>query len=280
MRLAQELDAAILSIDSMQVYRGMDIGTAKPSPEEMARVTHYQVDVADPTVEYAVATFQADARRQLREHDGQVIVAGGSGLHMRAVLDPLQFPPHDSGVREAIRSQPLDDQVAELVAADPVAGDWVDLANPRRVERAVEVLRLTGMTPSQRATDPHAERVRRYEPEIPFHAFGVDPGDDLEARVRVRIDAMLSAGWLDEVASLSLGPTAEQAVGYRELADVVAGTTTLEEASEQIVRSTLALAKRQRTFFRRDPRITWLDWHPDEATRYAALRAAVDKVRA
>lgn len=262
----------------MQVYRGMDIGTAKPSAEEQARVPHFMVDVADPTDTYTVATFQQVARDALKSHEGRLLVVGGSGLHMRAVLDPLDFPPHDPDVRAAVAGMSDDARVAELLEADPAAAEVIDMRNPRRVERAVEVLRITGLTPSVRFNHPNAQQVREYVPLIPFHAFGIDPGDRLEARARARVSKMLDHGLMDEVAGLELGETAGQAVGYKQLRPVVEGKAQLAAAVEDIVRATLALAKRQRTFFRRDPRITWLPWADTLDGRYVALRAAVDKV--
>jgi tRNA dimethylallyltransferase len=137
----------------------------------------------------------------------------------------------------------------------------VDLANPRRVVRAVEVLRLTGRTPSQRATSPEAAAVRDYLPSRPVKMFGVDRGGGLAASIERRFDAMLEAGLLDEVRRLAghMGRTASQAVGYKELAPVSSGAVSLAEGRRAAIRATLQLAKRQRTFFRRDPRIQWLD---------------------
>lgn len=262
----------------MQVYRGMDIGTAKPTVEQQLRVPHYMIDIADPSDPYTVAEFQARARRHLREHEGRVIIAGGSGLHMRAVVDPLVFPPQDTEMRAKIDAMSLDDMTAELLAGDPSAADVVDLNNPRRVQRALEILRLTGETPSERARHADAVDVANYKSHIPFSGFGIDPGEGLAQRVADRVDAMLEAGLVAEVSSLELGRTAGQAVGYKEMAPVISGEWSTEEARAELTRSTMALAKRQRTFFRRDPRISWLDWHDSSEIRYATLRSEVDKV--
>lgn len=253
----------------MTVYRGMDVGTAKPTPEDRARVAHAMVDVADPEEPYSVARFQREARAAMVAWDGPVLLVGGSGLHMRAVVDPLRFPPSDASLRAEIEDLPDEEVRRLLLAADPSAGDHVDLANRRRTVRALEILRLTGMTPSARAADPLRRAVAAYEPEIPFTGFGVDPGARLPERVAARVEGMRRRGLLAEVASLRsrLGPTASEAVGYRQLIGVVDGKTSVEEGFAAVHRATLALAKRQRTFFRRDPRISWLPDPPSAAER-------------
>jgi tRNA dimethylallyltransferase len=264
----------------MQVYRGMDIGTAKPTPEDRARVPHHLVDMVDPEEDFTVARFQSAGRSVLAGLDAAgvpALVAGGSGLHFRALVDPLDFPPSDAAVRALFDALDPEQAAAVLVEEDPGAADHVDLGNPRRVTRALEIMELTGATPSQRAVSPAGRAVRSYEAEIPVAAVGLDPGDGLEERVRRRTDAMLAAGLLDEVRRLGsrLGLTARQAVGYKELLPVVAGEATLDEGREAMIRATLALAKRQRTYFRRDPRIRWLAWHDDPDRRAGAAEQAL-----
>lgn len=276
MRLALAWDAEILSVDSMQVYRGMDIGTAKPTPAERAVVPHHMIDVADPSDEYDVATFQSAARdaiASVRERGRPVLIVGGSGLHLRVTVDPYTFGGHDPAVRADLEAAPVDELVVRLLEVDPLAGETVDLANPRRVIRALEIHAVDGVTPTERARAPERRAVEAYEPLIPFTAIGVDPGDELADRARTRVDEMLVDGLLDEVAELApnLGRTAAQAVGYKELLPVVLGEADLWDGQEEVVRNTVALARRQRTYFRRDPRITWLPWHPDADRRHAAL---------
>ena len=279
MSLAAEIGGHVLSVDSMQVYRGMDIGTAKPAQEVTALVPHHLIDLAEPEETYTVAAFQSEGLAVVDRLDASAtgaVIAGGSGLHCRALVDPLVFPPTDDGLRARLEAMAPADLVAGLLVADPDAGAHVDLANPRRVLRALEVHTLTGETPSLRAGGDDAAAVRNYAPRIPFVAIGLDPGDALAARVDRRFDAMLAAGLLDEVAALAdrLGPTASQAVGYKELIPVVHGLASVEAARSDAVRATLALAKRQRTFFRRDPRIRWLPWHDDAGRRRdEAIRA-------
>lgn len=263
------MGAGIVSLDSMQVYRGMDIGTAKATPAEQRRVPHSMIDLVDPDEEYSVQDFQAEARRIIDISESPVILVGGSGLHMRAVIDPLEFLPTDEAVRFELEQTEPADLVAELLAADPEAGALVDLANPRRVVRAVEVHRLTGRTPNEIAEDPPRRAVARYESQYRCRIVGVDPGEALGDRIDHRLDSMVTGGLLAEVDHLrgSLGRTASQAVGYAQLLPVVAGEATLENGISATRKATWELARRQRAWFRRDPRITWLDpLHDDVVT--------------
>jgi tRNA dimethylallyltransferase len=282
MRIAASVGAEIVSVDSMQVYRGMDIGTAKPTAAERDRVPHHLVDIVEPEERFTVAEFQEAGRAALADlSDRRVpaMIVGGSGLHFRSLVDPMHFPGHDDSVRETIEAMDADEARDRLVAADPEAGDVVDLANPRRVARALEILEVSGETPSQRAAGPEARALRAYEPEIPFAAVGVDPGDALVERVEARLDRMLAAGWVAEVVRLRerLGPTALQAVGYRELVHVADGEWTLGQARDRILGATTALARRQRTFHRRDPRIRWIEWDDDPDVLAARATAALEE---
>ncbi len=266
----------------MQVYRGMDIGTAKATAAQQARVPHHLIDLVEPSASFSVAEFQEAGRAVLDELDRRnrnAVIAGGSGLHFRAIVDPMVFPPTAPDIRAELESTAHDLLIGELLAADPDAGDHVDLANPRRVLRAVEVHRITGRTPSQRAAAPEAHALRDYQSAYELHAIGVDPGDRLATFVEKRFDAMLAGGLLDEVDRLApdLGPTARQAVGYKELIEVVSGERSIEEGRALAIQATLHLAKRQRTFFRRDPRIRWIPWHDDPAARQASAWAVVEE---
>ena len=270
------MSAHIVSVDSMQVYRAMDIGTAKPSADTRRRTPHHMLDIVDPGDEMSAAEFQAIGCRAIAKSESanhKVIIAGGSGLHFRALVDPLVFPGTDPTIRSAVEAMSLDGLVAELLAADPDAADLVDLRNPRRVSRAVEILRLTGLTPSARHESPEAMRVREYAPVVPTVIVGVDPGPLIGQRIVARCDAMFAAGLLDEVNALKdrVGRTAAQAVGYKELFPVVRGEISEEEGRSAVVRATLSLVKRQRTYFRRDPRVQWLAWHNDPDIRWQAL---------
>ncbi len=260
----------------MQVYRGMDIGTAKPDVRERSRVRHHMIDVVDPEDEFTAAEFQAQARQVL---DRDIVIAGGSGLHFRAVVDPLSFAPSDPRVRAEIDGLPAGLRVEELRGIDPKVDRVVDLANPRRVARALEIYRITGETPTSRFRTPEAEAVRAYQSRFPFTAVGLDPGPALSARVRRRLDAMARHGLVDEVESLAprLGRTASQAVGYKQLLPVVRGETSLGEGLEDAWRATLRLAKHQRTYFHRDPRIRWVPWDDDPDALYRHVCSVIEE---
>jgi tRNA dimethylallyltransferase len=266
--LARRIGAEILSVDSMQVFRGMDIGTAKPAPESRTRFVYHMVDVADPSDEYTVARFQRRGRLALDAAAGRhvpVVIAGGSGLHFRSLVDPLDFPPTDPEVRRGLEARTSEELVDELLRIDPAANEVVDMANPRRVLRAVEIAIVTGAGPTERASSGAARAVRDYRPVRPFTGLGIDPGPSIADRIVRRLDDMLESGFLTEVADLAptMGRTARQAVGYREMLRVVEEGTALATAREEAIRATVALVKRQRTYFRKDPRIRWIPWHHD-----------------
>jgi len=276
LRLAEDVDAEIVSVDSMQVYRGMDIGTAKPDRETRARVPHHMIDLAEPEDEFTVAEFQRQARTLLER---RVILVGGSGLHFRAVVDPLIFPPSDPEVREELDTRPSFDNVDELRRIDPDADRHVDITNPRRVVRALEVYRLTGNTPSERAASKEAEAIKSYQPLFEFSAVGLDPGAQLADRIARRLSRMLNDGFLNEVRQLAprLGRTASQAVGYKQLLPVVHGVEREDAGVAEAIRATLRLAKHQRTYFHRDPRISWVPWSDDPDALYGVVRSIFEE---
>lgn len=267
--VATEIGAEVISVDSMQVYRGMDIGTAKPTVIERRGIPHHMIDIVEPSDEFSVAEFRRRGRSVMDSVERPLIIAGGSGLHFRALVDPMHFAPTDAGLRADLESCQIENLIEEITNVDPGAGDHVDLANPRRVVRAVEVFRLTGETPTDRAASESARAVRRYRSEVEFRAVGVDPGELLDARVEARLRSMRSGGLVDEVRGLRdrLGRTARGAVGYREILAHLAGEMSEDEAFEQAAQNTKKLAKRQRTWFQRDPRIRWIPWSPDVAER-------------
>lgn len=267
LEVAERIGGRILSLDSMQVYRDMDIGTAKPTEQERSRVPHSMIDLVDPSMEYTVREFQREARSVIDGASEPVVLVGGSGLHMRAVIDPMEFLPTDVGLRRELEESDPGALVAELLSADPDAGDAVDLENVRRVVRGVEVFRLTGRTPTAISQDPSRLAVTRYESFYPCRIIGLDPGDELTARIDTRLDSMLEQGLIEEIAGLvgRMGRTASKAVGYAQLAAVVAGDVSLERGVDDTRRATSALARRQRAWFRRDPRVQWLDPLRDDA---------------
>ena len=278
-RLAEHFSGEVVSIDSMQVYRGMDIGTAKATMLERRGIRHHLVDVAEPEEEFSVASFRRLGREVLAGTEAPVmIITGGSGLHFRALVDPMSFAPTDGLLRAELETRETEGLVGDLLSADPEAGAYVDLANRRRVVRAVEIHLLTGETPSLRSQSAHAEEVRRYVPEIDFEAVGVDPGGDLEERVDQRLSSMRRGGLVDEVRSLSprLGRTARNAVGYREILDALAGDISVDAAFERAAANTKKLARRQRTWFQRDPRIRWTPWIDDIEQRTKRILESLD----
>jgi tRNA dimethylallyltransferase len=277
LRFAEEIGAEIISVDSMQVYHRMNIGTAKPSVAERARVRHHGIDLVEPSDSFSVADFQQVGRAALNASDVPMVIAGGSGLHFRALVDPMRFRPHDADVRAEVEDLSHREGVERLLALDEEAGRHLDLANPRRVTRALEIAALTGETPTARASGPEQERLSRYESLFDFRAVALDPDAGLTRRIDMRLSEMLESGLLAEVAELApeLGRTAKQAVGYKELLPVVAGEATMEEGVEAARRATLALAKRQRTYFRRDPRLVWLPWSDRADERYRSAAEAL-----
>lgn len=258
-------DVEIVSVDSMQVYRGLDIGTAKPSPDDRAAVPHHLVDVSDPWDDFSVARFQTEARAAVADIESRgkrALLVGGTGLYVQAVIDDLRFPGEDLELRrrlEAWTAEPggVAAAYAELVATDPAAAQRIDPHNARRIVRALEVIRLTGKPfssfgPGIGAIGP---------PAFPVRMVGVWlPRDTLTARIERRVDTMRRAGLLAEAHRVKgrLSRTARQAIGYKEMFDTLAGVISLDEAFATMVRRTRSFARRQRMWFRRDPRITWL----------------------
>jgi tRNA dimethylallyltransferase len=269
--IASRIGAEVISVDSMMVYRGMNVGTAKPTLIERRGVRHHLIDVVEPEAEFSVADFRRIGRAVIDNATTPLIITGGSGLHFRALVDPMSFAPTEESVRAILEERSLEDLVADLVSEDPDADQHVDLANRRRVVRAVEVALLTGETPSQRAASAEADELRRYVPELDFVAVGVDPGSELDDRIDVRLAEMREGGLVEEVERLRgrLGRTARTAVGYREILDRREGDGDIESAFTEIAANTRRLARRQRTWFQRDPRIRWIPWMDSEADRVA-----------
>jgi tRNA dimethylallyltransferase len=261
--VAPGLRAEIVSLDSMQVYRGMDVGTAKPTVDERERVPHHMIDVADPQRAHSVASFQSAARAAI---DGillrgrRPLLSGGSGLYYRAVVDELEFPPTDPAVRSTIEQRDPADLVDRLRANDPEAAGRIDPANVRRVVRAIEVMELTGRRFSdfRTAWDSY---VSRYDLVV----AGLDLAPELLAeRIAVRADRMIDGGLIDEARTL-LGRglrealTASRAIAYPEAVAYIDGALTMDETRARIIRNTRRFARRQMSWFRADPRIVWFD---------------------
>jgi tRNA dimethylallyltransferase len=262
--LTQRLGAEIVSVDSMLVYRGMDVGTAKPTSAERTRIPHHLVDVAEPEEPFSVARYQELARAVVEDVDGRghrVLLVGGSGLYFRAIVDELEFPATDPDAREELRAEAevlgpgrLHRRLAEL---DPTAAARIEPTNVRRTVRALEVAAVTG-----RPFSSYAARWERY-PDDRVRVAGIDvPRDVLARRIEARVRAMVDTGLLDEVRGLlDRGLfgwlTASRAIGYAEFAGHLRGEITLAEATAETVRRTRELARRQMVWFQRDPRIRW-----------------------
>ena len=260
-------DAEIVSLDSMQVYREMDIGTAKPSPAERALVPHHLVDVADPADEWSVRASQDAALAALADIEARglrAVLVGGTGLYVRAVVDGLRVPATDPTVRAALEAEVaspagLAAAYARLRDLDPVAASRIEPGNGRRIARALEVIELTGEPFS--SFGPGLSDYDR--PAVDVTLVGVEPPADLSRRIFERFFAMLDAGLVDEVRALAARPaglsrTARQAIGYHELLAHVAGEESLDESVAAAIRRTNRFARRQWRWFRRDPRITWI----------------------
>ncbi len=280
-QVAEHLGGQVVSVDSMQVYRGMDIGTAKATAEMRRRCPHHLLDLCEPSHDMSVAEFQQFGKAVIDDltQSGVIpVICGGSGLHFRSLVDPLEFPPRDSAIRAELEALASGEARARLLSIDPAATDHVDMANPRRVVRALEIATITGLVPSARARSEEAIAVREYQSRVELVAVGLDPGVGIATRIEKRFDIMLADGLLGEVARLQprLGTFAAQAVGYKELAAVVAGEVELETGRLAAIRATRGLAKRQRTFFRRDPRIRWLPWAATSAERVDAAISYID----
>ena len=279
--VAERLDAEIVSVDSMLVYRGMDVGTAKPTPEQRARVPHHLIDVVEPSEPFSVAGYQrlaCQAVAGIRARGRTPLLVGGTVLYLRAVADDLAFPGTDPALRSELeREASRIGAVAmyeRLAASDPVAAEKIEPGNVRRTVRALEVAEITGRPFSSFAT-----AWETYGPSR-LRAAGIEiPREILARRIEARVRAMVEGGLLDEVRELverGFGAflTSSQAIGYAETARHLAGELTLEEAVAGTVKRTKALARRQMAFLRRDPRIRWF-----EAGDAGALALADDIVR-
>jgi tRNA dimethylallyltransferase len=267
---ARRFGCEIVSVDSMQFYRGLDIGTAKPSGSERVAIPHHLIDLVDPDQEFSVADFQ-DAlqvvRRDLAERSTSPLYVGGTGLHLRCVVDGLDLPGSWPEIRtrleQRVERDGLADLRADLERLDPVANARIEAGNARRIIRALEVVEGSG-----RLFSSFGPGFTTY-PESPVRQIGLrwDRGV-LADRIRQRVDVMFRSGLVDEVtrlldAGVRLSRTAAHAVGYREIIDHLNGQMTLEQARESMVTRTRQLAVRQDRWFRRDPRIRWIDVNQD-----------------
>ncbi|MEU4008150.1 tRNA (adenosine(37)-N6)-dimethylallyltransferase MiaA [Streptomyces pseudogriseolus] len=261
--LAQRLGGEVVNADSMQLYRGMDIGTAKLTPEERGGVPHHLLDVWDVTETASVAEYQRMARERidalLAEGRWPVLV-GGSGLYVRGAVDNLEFPGTDPEVRARLEEELVlrgpGALHARLAAADPDAAGVILPSNGRRIVRALEVIEITGR--------PFTANLPGHDSVYDTLQIGVDVArPELDERIARRVDRMWEAGLVEEVRALEAqglreGRTASRALGYQQVLAALAGACTEEEARAETVRATKRFARRQDSWFRRDPRVHWL----------------------
>jgi tRNA dimethylallyltransferase len=267
--LARQLNGEVVNADSMQLYRGMDIGTAKLTPQERGGVPHRLLDIWDVTEAASVAEYQRLARAEIDRLLAQgrtPVLVGGSGLYVRAAIDALEFPGTDPRVRAR-----LEEELAErgsgalhtrLAAADPEAGRAILPSNGRRIVRALEVIEITGK--------PFTANLPGHDAVYDTVQIGVDVArPELDERIAVRVDRMWEAGLVDEVRTLEAqglreGLTASRALGYQQVLTALAGERTEQEARDETVRATKRFARRQDSWFRRDPRVHWLSGAADD----------------
>ncbi|MFV2118820.1 tRNA (adenosine(37)-N6)-dimethylallyltransferase MiaA [Streptomyces sp. Act-28] len=261
--LARELGGEVVNADSMQLYRGMDIGTAKLTSEERGGIPHHLLDVWDVTRTASVAEYQRLARTQIDRLLAQgrtPVLVGGSGLYVRGAIDALEFPGTDPAVRARLEAE-LEERGsgalhARLAAADPDAARAILPSNGRRVVRALEVIEITGR--------PFTANLPGHDSVYDTIQIGVDvERPELDARIAARVDRMWEAGLVDEVRALEEhglreGRTASRALGYQQVLAALAGECTEREARDETVRATKRFARRQDSWFRRDPRVRWL----------------------
>lgn len=278
--LAERLGGEVVNADASQFYRGMDIGTAKLPASDRRGIPHHQLDVLEVTEEASVAAYQRNSRadiREIRSRGSVPVLVGGSGLYVRAALDVLEIPPTNATVRaayeERLATEGVDQLYRELLDSDPAAAAQILRTNGRRIVRALEVIELTG---------------RRFSATMPTRTF-VEPTvmvglradlPVLDERIGQRTERMWRDGLLDEVRSLEgeglrEGRTAGRAIGYQQALAQLDGGLTEAEAISQTAAATRRLARRQGSWFRPDPRVTWLD-HDDPRL----LDHALDVIRA
>ena len=268
---AEKLNGEIISVDSMQVYRGLDIGTAKTSAADRRRVPHHLIDVVDLTGAFDAAQFVRlahDAVRDIQTRGRLPILCGGTGLYFKAFLEGLgDAPPADSALRAELEAAPLTELARELEQRDPATFTAIDRQNPRRIIRALEVIRLTGKPFSAQRADWSASSEPAAAP-APF--FGLTRhAADLHSRINARVERMFQRGLVEETNHLLQHGLAEnksalQAIGYRQVVEHLRGERNLADTIELVKIRTRQFAKRQLTWFRKHARMTWIDCGPQD----------------
>jgi tRNA dimethylallyltransferase len=273
--LALRLGGECVNADSMQLYRGMDIGTAKLTEEERRGVPHHLLDIWDVTVTASVAEYQKLARAVIDAVEVPVLV-GGSGLYVRAAIDELEFPGTDPEIRARLEAElaergpaPLHERLRER---DPAAAAAILPSNGRRIVRALEVIELSGR--------PFSATMPSYDAVYPSVQIGLEvPRPELDARIELRVERMWAAGLVDEVRALldqglAQGRTAGRALGYAQVVRFLEGEWSEEQAMAETVRLTRRFARRQESWFRRDPRVRWLPYDAPDLLERSLARIA------
>jgi tRNA dimethylallyltransferase len=271
LRLAEQLGGEIISADSMQVYRGLDLGTAKPSPAERARAAHHLIDICDLTENFDAAQFIRLAQKavaEIQSRNKTPIFCGGTGLYFKAFLSGLgEAPATNPELRAELEAASFESLLRELRERDPAAYEKIDKQNPRRVIRAVEVIRLTGKKFSEQRAEWKAQSVVPIKTN--FYCF-TRTSTDLHTRINTRVDAMFARGLVGETRGLlkrglEQNKTAMQAIGYRQVVEHLRGERDLAETIELVKSRTRQFAKRQLTWFRRQLDPEWIELKPDES---------------
>jgi tRNA dimethylallyltransferase len=284
LHLAELLHGEIISVDSMQVYRGMDVGTAKPSPAERARVRHHLIDIVPVAQPFDAATFvqrAKEAARDIEQRGARPIFCGGTGLYFQAFWHGLgEAPASDPNLRSELQQRELHALLEELQRLDPETFLRIDRANRRRVVRALEVVRLTGESYLQQQA--RWRRAGESANDGPKLAFGLRcPREMLNRRIDRRVDHMFAQGLIGEVEQLvwerlRANPTALQALGYRQVVEYLDGARSLPETIALVKQKTRQYAKRQMTWFLHQAQLTWVDLADlDRAPQIAAQLASL-----
>jgi len=268
MELAKKVrDVEIISVDSMQIYRGMDIGTAKPTKEELELVPHHMIDLIDPDKEYGVSEYQKEAQEVLtdiKKRNSIPILVGGTGLYLRTIIDgltiPGQYPETRKEIETELETKKLYEKLSQL---DPVAASRIEENNRRRILRALEVTVGSGKKFSS-----YGPGLAKY-PKTEFRIFGLKwDRDNIDQRIIARYEWQMSNGFLDEIkqlfnSSIEISRTASQALGYSQFFEHLRGELSFEEALEKAIADTKKFARKQERWFRRDPRIFWIEIKED-----------------
>lgn len=288
--LAKEIDGEVVSCDSMQVYRHMNIGTAKPTAEEMEGIPHHMLDVADPAEDFSVSRYcelASPVIDDILSRGKAVIIAGGTGLYMDALIRGNTFAPYPStGMREKLEAQAdsegMESMLKLLHSVDPESAARLHLKDRKRILRALEVYYETGET-----ITAHNKKTQSIPPKYRARWFALEDAErsSLYARIDRRVENMLNTGLIEEIRGLLARGipekcTAMQAIGYKEFLDALSGHCTIEDAVRDVKQASRHYAKRQLTWFRRNPAITWLRRAPGENTDeiLARLRQALAEI--